>query len=375
MNAKPSKLKSTKVLVVFAWSVFQQGSGFRSAAPKLDHVIKALRLMPGLKLSFLTHVESARPFVSSYGWHFLSRLAYLPLLLIAVLASFPATLGSEAHEATLKYFWHEVRVKYWILILRIRRFDFIVGSNLTVQQITASKSLGVKTIEIQHGLLNESWYRSNWAHFYPDYLACWSNTSLSLLSDLGVLPVQIPYPPIQSNLRGKDSPPRRDLLVALGWGRSSSIDGLGAMSEEMFNVLRNQQLLADSVVIRIHPVFPRREVRRLKTFLRSHFPSAKIEYSSTKSAGQSVLEAQIIIVEGSTLVEALLADKTLICCSTETYVRARIMARDLGVTSRIFLSQAGEISENSIMNDNREPKGLQIDWKQLESVVLKSSTQ
>ena len=373
MKAKTNEKNVSNVLVVFSWSVFQQGSNFGAFAPKLDHVINAVRLMPGVRLRFMTHLESARPLVSSYGWHFLFRLGYLPILLIAVLVSIPARTRADALKATLTDFWHIVRVRYWMLVLRIKRVDFVLGPNLTAQQIIAARSLGIATIEIQHGLLNESWYRDHWVSYSPDYLACWGNTNFSLLNELGVSPVVIPYPPLYSEPPSGNGSRGRQLLVALGWGSDSSVDGLGAMSQEMFQALEKQLSRVDNVVIRVHPVFPRKQLGRLKTFLRSNFPKARIEYSSARSAGQSILESAVVIAEGTTLVEALLAGKTVICCSIETYSIAKALALDLEAMTDIFLSHGGELSQPSSFNhQSGHSRSVGYDWKILESLVLKS---
>jgi len=334
------------ILVVFGPSVLQEGPWFSRRIPKLEPLIQRLSLEPMLSLSFMRHVESVFPIKTAYGSELFRPFRDIPVLAKSFLCAFRSLRSSHLNFPSPSSLWHEIRVSYWRVILQKRRIHAIVGTNLTKEQMLAAKGLNVPTIEVMHGRLKEDWYANFWSDLAPTHLACWPSTNTEFLSKLGVQAVQIPFPWGGRSASRIHPRPDSELLVALSWGSSESVDGLGAVPEALATAIDLAQRSFRSVRLRLHPVFPKSKRAQLRRCLRQKFPDAELE-KGARGLLEVLPKCDAIMMHRSTCwMETLVLGVPTIITDRVHYLEAVEFSVEMGLSTPIqYWNESGLESE------------------------------
>ena len=321
--------------MVFSWSVFQSGKGFTRLAPKLSPLVSELQSRSEFKVRYWSHIESLFPIRTTYGNHLVARIRGTPLMVASFIGAIRSRRVKMNQGSGLRQLWHETRRIFWTKLLRKIDARALFGTNLTHEQLLACHELGIPSIEIQHGIMDNDWYLKFWSDIAPTHLACWPNTSRELISKLSLEPITIPYPSqlrANQNLPSCEASSRERLLVILSWGIEDSFDRFGAIPKSLVAAIEALSQSYARVVFRLHPVMRYREAQGLKTFLRRLYPIAEIEYTRSRSLVHSLEDCDAVLMCGSSSwVDSVFLGKHTITTSETEYHMALSLAADLGL--------------------------------------------
>ena len=359
------------ILVVYGWSVIQEGQAFRRRSPKLDGAIKALSAEPRLRLQFMRHLESFFPVTTAYRSEWFRLFRDIPMLI----QSAARVVGRAGNRASgvpgVSLLWHEIRVEYWRTVLLRGDIRGIVGTNLTKEQMIAAKNLGVPSVEVMHGVLS-NWYATYWSDHAPSHVACWPLTNVKILVALGIEPIFVPFPWSGRELTSS-SVNQSNLLVILTWGATDSADGLGAVPLALDRGIRLALSSSGSVRLRIHPVFPRGKRAKLRSYLRRNFPGATLDQMSL-SLVESLQSCSAVMMHSSTSwMESLTLGVRTIITDINDYNEAVDFSTSLGLPAQVeFWSETGLEFDFRGTGTQSTPTIPAGGWSELISVLASS---
>lgn len=365
--------KKIKALILLGPQDLQRGSGKFLQSPKTHDLFLALESEQWITPEVRLHVESQGPMYSAYSFHALHRLAdlmQLGAILMRLLTRFvfrKATL-LRSPVTDSRELWSQARELFWKQKLSVLRIDFLMGVGLTKEEMRAAKSLKIPTMEVQHGLFDESTMRSYWPVTYPDFFAIWPISDHQGVSDFGPEPITIPHPglrPIYSEEDSGDAP----LLVVLSWKDPTAVGPHGAIPRDVWAAIPLASTQANKLTFRFHPVFKKRWRKPLEKFIVSEYPDALFEDPLLVPIENSLTASKGVLTAGSTVwMEAALLGVPIYAANHETYVAAMELPCLPGVNLHAaFL-------EPSIMEKSKNvrlgPKVNGLNWEGLIAIVL-----
>ena len=129
----------------------------------------------------------------------------------------------------------------------------------------------------------------------------------------------IPFP---NQSREEASRSGDKVLIPLSWGEvwdSSQDQFLGAIPQPLADVLMGGDLAFDQVLFRVHPVFSKRKLRRLRARIDQNFPGSGLSLSGKESIESFLSRGSILIThESSTWMEAVRLGVPVLTTSTRT---------------------------------------------------------
>lgn len=188
----------------------------------------------------------------------------------------------------------------WKLIFTKYSITHVFGIAMTPAVIHATRSLGIRAFDIQHGVfgseydtLEDYWSIEKSRRLVPDVFLAWDDHYKEMAIDQGVPSITIPTiftfnPPNQPNVT------KSRFLVTLGWGDSLSVDPFGAVSNSLMNVLVG--LPGEYLTFRIHPqhsLSP--NLSNLENWLSINFPGCKVTQPNMKSLFDDLTNSRVHI--------------------------------------------------------------------------------
>lgn len=294
-----SRTSEPVALVILGRVDFQRVVNGKHEANKAHHVISHLRDELQWSVFVLPHLESRplpkNPYGAS-GSRFASMVSLVYFLFSHSAAKLPNLLLSPAGSSRL--IWAQARTDFWKRRITQLGAKVVFGIGLTSQEITASRSLGAKTFEIQHGIADARTLVAYWPASKPDFFCNWPTSELSVFADFGLRTVAIPLPSSLGQTRDRTG---EGLLVPLSWGEKwadGSTRFCGAFPESIFRLLSSTER-CQNLVFRSHPVFPRGKLRRLSAELREAFPGCQIELDQNASIDDFLIKGAGVLLEAS----------------------------------------------------------------------------
>ena len=132
---------------------------------------------------------------------------------------------------------------------------FAVGA--TQELIGISHSLGIKIIEVMHGIIADEGIYHTWGSptsKKPDLILTWHDHFSEIVKKLDLNATTLGYPDKISKRRDNPDSSRVNVLVSLGHSDPESEDPYGTISKELFQqvqLFKNDNI---NIVFRIHPV-------------------------------------------------------------------------------------------------------------------------
>ena len=255
---------------------------------------------------------------SKWGYH-----AYEVKTILSSILKIP-WLPYRGSEALKRKFLKE----YWSQILTDADPHFVIGFNLGEEILEHCMRLEIPAVELQHGMMISA--DEYWPHLTPSAMACWPNTNVSHLEQLGIQIIYVRFPDYFHSLSNLGSrcmtiPPT--VLVPLSWGREDSADGFGALPTGLMEYCLAVSPMVASFVFRVHPRFPRRNVAKLIRFLRHRFPnSSQVGLKSRRATdiGEALRNVDLVFsFRSGVAFEAFFAEKPVFVCDDTTYRELR----------------------------------------------------
>jgi hypothetical protein len=365
--------------VILGKGDFQRSLDGVSQANKADHVLRFLKENLGWRVLVVPHVESKglpKHEFDRLKWEFFERcLVAARLIWFFFVRVF---LGEGFSSTTARLAWGEARAWLWNRRFQKNRPDAVFGIGLTAQEIKAAKNLGVKTFEIQHGVFEKEAVQFYWPTQAPDFMCLWPTSDSHLLQGSGIRPIGIPsYKLLATTTYSFGT----GLLVPLSWGevwQNGPTPFFGSLPERVDALIRGSSRLLPNIMFRIHPVTPKKVIRRLNKELRTAFPGAIVESAAKRNIEDFILRGSAVILERSTVwLDALQLSVPVMTVSPE---HLRVMRESVPQSSHglLFLVESEDEVERTTSRNLRSSSAGQIDhigssassWAPLESVLV-----
>lgn len=194
----------------------------------------------------------------------------------------------------------------WLHLLEENSISALVGIGLSSASIDAARDLGIKTIEVQHGNLDQNSSKRYWQYSQPDILLSWdtwsSNQAEKFISDSRVIghPINSEQSSTIAHSALQESEDD-NICVALQYKRLGYIV-IPFISPEIFRLLRSENFfLKQKLLFRLHPIIDARPIRRffLSMSLRILFPKSPIHRPRDTSIEHTIAMSKALVTDTS----------------------------------------------------------------------------
>lgn len=225
--------------------------------------------------------------------------------------------NADSERVPLSTYLHS---QIWINFLSRTEPKLIIGIGLTDGLLEICSALGVKTIEMQHGILSETDLRQWWQYssdgqrYGPDLLATWDDHYSNIASTLKINSLTFGYP-FEFQGPGETEPSlgkfandqKPAVVVTLSCRLPGGIDPWGMIDKNMdASVLK---LLSHGILVRLrlHPVAQGGVIRRacISSWLSSRYQNSEIIFPKDESILRTLDYGDVhLTVASSTVLEA-----------------------------------------------------------------------
>jgi hypothetical protein len=320
---RPSYDGEMRIAIVVSRLDFQSHTRRGLILDKAHHVIERLRLHHGAEIEILSHLESPKiPRSNAYSSRDLNKSLKSAIVLLKIFAEklFANVRCSRLSKDSIRRSWLDSRTEFWIRKLRDSQFQFLLGIGLTESELLAAQKIGIQSMELQHGIFTMKHLERYWPNTRPNAFATWGDSESQTIREYCLKPINIPFP--ARHTEKVDQFVKQDtILVPLSHSEPESPKGFhGAISKEMFEVLRQLRNSEVRITFRLHPLFGRKFVTRLRAMIASHLQEFDLEQSG--NLHDYLAQAPRVLLENSTVwVDALQAGNLVLTISDETYAK------------------------------------------------------
>lgn len=194
----------------------------------------------------------------------------------------------------------------WKEVLSTMKPKILIGIGLREELLMEAKSLGIYSIEIQHGLLTGEWMKEYWPKSVPDKFFVWDEHTAEIANGLGISARVTGHPYLQmsrSEIPGQSSA-GNVAVVALSYNSIDSADPFGCLPRDLYFLARKIYSEGYELMFRIHPTLAAEHpwvssLLRFWTFL--HFPRGSISNPFKSGVPQLAERSSLVITTDSSL--------------------------------------------------------------------------
>jgi hypothetical protein len=225
----------------------------------------------------------------------------------------------------------------WREVLSTMKPKIIIGIGLREEVLREAKSLGIYSVEVQHGLLTGDGMRMYWPKLAPDEFFVWDEHTAEIANGLGI-PARVtghPYLDISRTKTLGQSTAGNLAVVALTYDLPHSADPFGCMPHDLFVLARKIYFEGYELIFRIHPTITGERpwvAKMLGAWVLLHFPRAAIS-SPLKSPVPGLVEKSsfLITTDSSLAFEFGILSKVSLVLDDKARIRFR---KNLGPPER-----------------------------------------
>jgi len=310
-------------IVIVSRSNFQDQRAGEFFVNKLDHVLQRLRQQEK-NVHVMSHLESPRlPKRISYpGSEQHRSLRRFLVLILATLSIYISqhVFRFDLRLSALRQSWLAARTATWQEIFRREGALAVLGIGLTESEILAASTLGIPTMELQHGMFFDSDIHAYWPTSTPTHFALWGVGEQDFVPGFGMDVVMIP-PPQREGIQ--DWPRSNSLLVPLSNGTRSNEPFFGCLPDGLDFLIEGKPDPLEGVVFRAHPLFSKRRQTALKRKLMMRFSGSTLQVDS--NLGKFLNMGLYVLLSNSTVWLDALRNGNVVLTNSD-YVFARLKA-------------------------------------------------
>lgn len=225
----------------------------------------------------------------------------------------------------------------WKEVLLTMKPKILIGIGLREEVLREAKSLGIYSIEVQHGLLTGDWMKKYWPQLVPDVFFVWDEHTAEISNGLGI-PARVtghPYLEISRTTTFGQSASGNLAVVALAYDSPHTADPFGCMPLDLFVLARKIYLEGYELIFRIHPTIAGERpwvTQMLGVWVLLHFPRGAISNPLKSPVTGLAEKASFLITTGSSLAfEFGVLSKVSLVLDDEARIRFR---KNLGPPER-----------------------------------------
>jgi hypothetical protein len=208
----------------------------------------------------------------------------------------------------------------WLNFLTRVKPKLVIGIGLTDNILEVCGVLGIKTIEVQHGIFSEielrRWWRysSNGINYGPDLFVTWDEHYSNIAATLNIKSLTVGYPhrfqSIDANHKGVsrlEKPSKPIVVVTLSCRLPGGIGPWGMIDKNMDISILKLLSLGILVRLRLHPVVEGGAIRRacISRWLTRRYQNSEVIFPKNESILRTLNNANVhLTIASSTALEA-----------------------------------------------------------------------
>lgn len=205
----------------------------------------------------------------------------------------------------------------WLNFLSLAKPKIVIGIGVTGVLLATCKELGIKTIEVQHGVFDseelEKWWPGSLrtSNDVPDLLLTWDEYYSKIANELDVSTLTVGYPhyflnivPEEVNLLNGPHSRRICVVATLSCREETGIDPWGMINQQMHLSLLKLLEQNFRVLLRIHPVAEGGMLRRrqISRWVHKRYKNAELSFPSDTGIIRSLMDADIHLTNSSSAI-------------------------------------------------------------------------
>ena len=293
-----------KVLFLVSRRNFENARGQRREISKHDELLSTLECDPDVDLRVDFHVESLK-FLSwsSHGWHLSVRIS----LVLFVFWRLPRVFSTFTKVrrvrqdllAFLKSIWANVAKEFWEYYLARKDIQILMGVMLNEPEILAARHLGIRTCEVQHGILSDKTLENYFPRAMPDAFASWPLNHGGQHIPVGMQAIPVPFT-WKRDFSRNSNPEDTKALIILGHEVGDSADPAGFLTRSLETEVLECLSQELQLVMRFHPKANASQRELFFEWFTHTGLTASYQSFRDRSISEAIDNARLVVMDRST---------------------------------------------------------------------------